>query len=62
VRRRVEEEIRGLLFKAHRLVYHSTLASRVVKKRRRRKYEGQQRGETPLREGGASAVMYVHTE
>ena len=28
----------GLVFKAHRLVYHSTLGSRVMKKKRRRRY------------------------
>ena len=28
----------GLVFKAHRLLHHSTLGLRVIKKRRRRRY------------------------
>jgi len=27
----------GLVFKAHRLVYHSTLGSRVIKKKKKKK-------------------------
>ena len=34
--RNVERFRGGLVFKAHRLLYHSTLGSRVVTKRRRR--------------------------
>ena len=29
----------GLVFKAHRLVYHSTLGSRVIKKKKKKKKE-----------------------
>jgi len=40
----------GLVFKAHRLVYHSTLGLRVIKKQRRR-----ESGEDLAFDGGAKA-------
>jgi len=33
----------GLVFKAHRLLYHSTLGLRVIKKKKRRKGGGETR-------------------
>ena len=36
--RRNVRRIRGLVLKAHRLVYHSTLGSRVVEKKKKKKY------------------------
>jgi len=38
----------GLVFKAHRLLYHSTLGLRVIKKRRRRLTETQRRNPHPF--------------
>jgi len=44
----------GLVFKAHRLLHHSTLGSRVMKKRRRR-FEARDGREEPLsREEGTT--------
>ena len=37
----------GLVLKAHRLVYHSTLGSRVIKKKKRSKLPGIARPEHP---------------
>ena len=34
LRRNVEQFPEGLVFKAHRLVHHSTLGSRVIKKKK----------------------------
>jgi hypothetical protein len=35
LRRNVKRFWRGLVFKAHRLLYHSTLGSRVIKKKKK---------------------------
>jgi len=40
----------GLVFKAHRLVYHSTLGLRVIKKKKKRQRENE--NENEKQEGG----------
>jgi len=40
LRRNVKQFRTGLVFKAHRLLYHSTPGSRVIKKKKKKKHLG----------------------
>jgi len=63
LRRNVKRFRGGLVFKAHRLVYHSTLGSRVIKKKKKTKKtewrtcEGDTSEEDPL---GPSLISRRH--